>query len=213
MVARAGRTKKADYTRGAVVDLGGVSMVDESVTVKGSPVRSLQKFIEAELSPEQHAEALRSLPPEYATRFGTLILPTETVPVHMLNRLTEEAARAKGEPLEMFAMRAGREAAGDAVRGIYRFFAMALTPPALLGKASQMWSTLYNRGQMRVEEQSESSARIRVRDFPSEVASCARVIGWIQGLAELTGAKHVQVEHTQCFAKGAGCCEWKVDWR
>ena len=29
-------------------------MVDESVTVKGSPVRSLQKFIEDELTPEQY---------------------------------------------------------------------------------------------------------------------------------------------------------------
>lgn len=188
-------------------------MMDESVTVKGSPVRSLQKFIEAELTPEQREAVYGNLPPEYAARFRVPVLATETVPIHMLNRFTEEAARAKGEPLESFALRAGREAAGDAVRGIYRFFAMALTPPALLGKASQMWGTLYNRGTMKVEEQQENSARIRVRDFPSEIASCSRATGWIEGLAALTGVKELKVEHTECFAKGAPSCEWQLSWK
>lgn len=188
-------------------------MVDESVTVKGSPVRSLQKFIDAELTPEQREQVFRSLPAEYATRFRTPILATETVPVHMLNRLTEEAARAKGEPVETFARRAGREAAGDAVKGIYRFFALVMTPPALLGKASQMWSSLYNRGEMKVYDQSEHSARIRIANFPSEVAGCSRVTGWLERMAELTGVKNIRVEQTQCFAKGGGCCEWRLSWQ
>lgn len=188
-------------------------MMDESVTVKGSPVRSLQKFIEAELTPEQREAAFRNLPPEYAIRFRAPILATETVPVHMLNRFTEEAARAKGESLEEFALRAGREAAADAVRGIYRFFAMVLTPPALLGKASQMWGSLYNRGEMRVEDQQDHSALIRVCDFPSEIASCSRATGWIEGLAKLTGVQDLRVEHTECLAKGAASCEWRLSWR
>jgi hypothetical protein len=187
-------------------------MVDESVTVKGTPVRSLQKFIEAELTPEQRENVYRALPAEYATRFRTPILATETVPVHMLNRFTEEAARAKGEPIEQFALRAGREAAGDAVKGIYRFFALVLTPPALLGKASHMWSSLYNRGQMKVDEQTDTSARIRIVDFPFEAAGCARVTGWIERMAALTGVKNIRVEQSQCFAKGGACCEWRLKW-
>lgn len=187
-------------------------MVDESVTVKGSPVRSLQKFIEAELTPEQRETLFRNLPPEYATRFRSPILATETVPVHMLNRFTEEAAKAAAQPLEQFAKRAGRAGAEDAVKGIYRFFAMVMTPAALLGKASQMWSGLYNRGEMHVEDQKERSARIRITNFPSEVPGCARVSGWLERMTELTGAKNVRVEQTQCFARGGQCCEWKLSW-
>ena len=86
--------------------------------------------------------------------------------------MTEEAARAKGEPLETFARRAGREGANDAVKGIYRFFALVLTPPALLSKAGQMWSSIYNRGQLKVEDQTSNSARIALVDFPSELAGC-----------------------------------------
>src|SRR6185436_16425100 len=147
--------RRADYTRHA-------TMIDESVTVKGSPVRSLQKFIDSELDAAQREAVFAALPPEYATRFRSPVLATETIPVHMLNRFTEEAAKAKGESLEEFARRAGREGAGDAVKGIYRFFALVMTPPALLGKAGQMWSSLYNRGQLQVADQTDHSARIRL---------------------------------------------------
>ena len=188
-------------------------MVDDSVTVKGSPVRSLQKFIDSELSPDQREVVFRALPAEYATRFQSPILATETVPVHMLNRFTEESAKARGETIDSFARRAGREGASDAVKGIYRFFALVMTPPALLGKAGQMWSSLYNRGELKVVDQTDRSAHIVLKDFPSEPAGCARITGWIERMAELTGVKDVKVEQTKCFAKGAAACEWNIEWR
>ena len=188
-------------------------MVDDPVTVKGSPVRSLQKFVEVELSAEEREAMLNALPPEYASRFRKTILATETVPVNMLNRITEEAAKAKGESLDKFARRAGACGASDAMKGIYRFFAMVMTPPAVLGRAGQMWNTLYNRGEMIVAEQTENSARIRLTDFPSELAGCTRITGWIERMAEMTGVKEITVQHNQCYAKGAKFCEWQLNWK
>ncbi len=186
--------------------------VDESVSVKGSPVRSLQKFIDSELTPEQREKIFSDLPPEIGARLRGPVLATETVPVHMLNRLTEAAAKVKGEPLETFARRAGREAAGDAVKGIYRFLVLVLTPTALLSRASSMWSTLYSRGELRVDNQTDRSARLRLLNYPSEAVNCLRITGWIERLSELTGAKNVEVKQTQCYAKGAPNCEWTVTW-
>lgn len=186
---------------------------DESVTVKGSPVRSLQKFIDAELTPEQKEKVFQAMPAPYGPRFRAPILATETIPVTVLNKLTEEAAKAKGEPVDQFARRAGREGASDAVKGIYRFFALVMTPPALLSKASQMWTSLYNRGELKVEDQTSNSARIRLIAFPSEPAGCARITGWMERMAELTGAKNVNVQQTQCYAKGQPNCEWIVRWQ
>jgi uncharacterized protein (TIGR02265 family) len=188
-------------------------VADESVTVKGSPVRSLQKFIDSELTPDQRAAALASLPADYASRLQRIILATETIPVHALNEFTAAAAKARNEPLEQFARRAGREGASDAVKGIYKFFVRVLTPAALLSKASQMWTSLYNRGTLQVLEQSDRGARIRLADFPSEVAGCSRLTGWIERMAEMTGAKNVQVQQTHCAAKGGPYCEWTVSWQ
>jgi hypothetical protein len=186
---------------------------DDTVTVKGSPVRSLQKFLDGELTADQREAVLRTVPAEYADRLRGPVLPTETIPVTILNKMTEEAARLKNEPLDAFARRAGREAASDAVKGIYRFFALVLTPPALLSKASQMWSSLYNRGTLTVENQTDHSATIKLLDFPSEPAGCARITGWIERMAELTGAANVRIEQSECFAKGAPTCEWNITWQ
>ena len=185
---------------------------DENVTVKGSPVRSLQKFIEAELTPAQRDVVLATLPNDYARRLRGPVLATETIPIWILNRMTDEAAKAKGEPLDSFARRAGREAAGDAVKGIYRFFAMVLTPTALLNRASQMWSTLNNRGEMRVAGSTDKSATIQLLDYPSEASHCARISGWIERMAELTGVKNISVRQTKCYAKGEAHCEWELNW-
>jgi hypothetical protein len=141
------------------------------------------------------------------------ILPTETVPVYVLNRMTEEGAKAMGESLEEFGRRAGNAAAGDAVKGIYRFFALVLTPSALLSKASHMWSALYNRGELRVEQQTDHGAVLQVWNITIGAAGCARVTGWIERMADLTGAKTVKITKTKCSAKGAPCCEWQLDWR
>ncbi len=184
---------------------------DEGITVKGTPVRSLQKFLEAELSAAERDSLFQAVP-ELGTRMRGPILPTETLPVSALNRLTEEAAKIKGEQLDQFARRAGRQGATDAVRGIYRFFALVLTPPALLGRASQMWSALYNRGKMQVADQTDHGATIRLLDFPSEPAGCSRITGWIERMAEMTGAKDVRVQQTQCYSKGAPHCEWNITW-
>lgn len=89
---------------------------------------------------------------------------------------------------------------------------MILTPAALLSKASTMWSSLYNRGEMRIENQTDRGATIKLLDFPSEAAGCARITGWIERMAELTGVKNVRVQQTQCYTKGAPHCEWNVTW-
>ena len=175
-------------------------------------MRSLLAFIDKELTPEQREEVFRALTPEIAQRLRTPLLATETIPVHFLNELTEQAARVRNEPVEAFGSRAGRAAANDAVKGIYRFFAMVLTPPALLSKASQMWRTLYNRGDLKVEKPDDHSGRIRLVDFPSELAGCARITGWIEGMAILTGAKNITVKQVACFARGAKACEWDIRW-
>jgi predicted hydrocarbon binding protein len=176
-------------------------------------VRSLQKFIEAELTPEQRDAVFAQLPAEYAERFRGTILPTETIPVHMLNVWTEVAAKTKGESLQSFGQRAGSEAASDAVNGLLRFLARVLTPTALLSRGGQMWRALYNRGELRVEEETPGGAHISLPDFPSEAAGCARMTGWIERMAQLTNVKDIRIEHNQCFTKGARCCEWRISWK
>ncbi len=152
------------------------------------------------------------LPPECRAYTQKVILASDWLPLEAINRLTEEAARAKGEPLDSFAGRAGRFAADDAVHTIYKWLAFLKTPDYVLSKVSRTWSTFYNRGEMKVERVAEKRARVTLVDFPSHPAGCGRVTGWMQQLGEMTKAPNIQAVHAACRSKGAANCEWSVTW-
>ncbi len=113
-------------------------MSDADATTKGTILRSLLKFVTNDLSPEQFARAFAALPlPDQQILEQRSILSSQKISEFTLNRLTIEAARAKGESIESFGRRAGRAELADAV-GIYRFLTVVLTPTALLRKASTL---------------------------------------------------------------------------
>jgi hypothetical protein len=187
-------------------------MPDSEATTKGAILRSLLKFIEKDLSPEQRSRALAALPAEdRALAEPHAILATQKVPEFMLNRLTVEAAKAKGEALEAFGRRAGRAELADAV-GVYRFLTIVLTPTALLHKASSLWSTVHSHGKLIVENETSGAARVRLIEFPSQEAHCARLTGWFEGAAEMTGAKRHRIEHDVCLTRGDAECQWQLSW-
>lgn len=180
-------------------------------TSKGAILKSLVKFLEQELTKEQLESAITSLPPEDAALARGKILPSLAVPEAMLNRLTEAGAKAKGEDIQTFGIRAGLAELADSV-GMYRVFLMALSPPALLSKVSTFWSTIHNTGKLVILDQSKTHARFQLKDFPSERAHCVRLTGWCKGLAEMTKVKNVRIKHDVCMTKGAAHCEWELHW-
>lgn len=188
-------------------------MPASDATTKGTILRSLVKFVQTDLSPEQQTRAYAALPADDRRIVEQrTILASEKVSEFTLNRLTVEAAKAKGEPLESFGRRAGRAELADAV-GVYRFITMVLTPTALLKKASTLWGTIHSHGQLLVENETAGSARIRLTGFPSEEAHCARLTGWFLGAGEMTGAKNVHIVHNLCVCRGAGECQWQFSWK
>ncbi len=180
-------------------------------TSKGTILKSLVKFIEQELTREQREAALAMLPPDEAALAQGRLLPSLHVPEAMLNRLTEAAAKAKGEDLEKFGNRAGLAELSDSV-GMYRVFLMALSPPSLISKVSTFWSQIHNTGSLVILDQSKTNVRFQLKDFPSERPHCARLTGWCQGLAEMTKVKNVRIAHDKCMTRGAAHCEWELKW-
>src|SRR6185369_6330939 len=188
------------------------SAMSEIATTKGTILNSLLKFIKSDLTPQQYDAAIAELPEDDRGMLLLRVLPSAHVRETLLNHLTEVAARAKGEDLESFGRRAGMAEVADAV-GLYRFLVIVLTPNALLAKASTTWSSVHNTGKMLVENQTAGSVRIRLRDFASEPAHCARLTGWFVRLSEMTGAKDVRITHDQCLARGAADCSWDLQWK
>jgi len=179
--------------------------------VKGQTLKSLLLFMQQRLQPGQVEQALAAVGPDVRQQIDRGILATSTFPMAMLNRLTAEGARVSAIPLEQFAREAGSFSASEAVKGVYRFFARVLTADALLTRAAAMWSAMNTAGKMEVTG-GNGAAILRLRDYPSDPVMCLRIDGWIERMAEMTGAKNVVVRHVACAAKGAKQCEWSVTW-
>lgn len=184
----------------------------DQATTKGAVLKALRQFVETDLTPAQYAQAVAALPEaDQAILRQPSILPSMKIPESVLNRLTVEAARVKGEQLDRFGRRAGAAELRASV-GIYRFITFILTPAAMLKKAATIWSTIHSHGVLSVVEQSEGSARVRLTDFPSEEANCSRITGWMEGLGALTGVQNTKVFHGLCMTRHDPACEWLVTW-
>lgn len=183
----------------------------ETATSKGTILKSLYGFIERELDGDQMKRFAERLDPGDAEYVGGKILSSRRVPESTLNRMTQIAAEELGEDLESFGRRAGRAELEDSVR-VYKYLFAVMTPSGLLSRASSLWSTVHNRGKLVVVDSSDNSARVRLEDFPSERAHCARLSGWIEGLAEMTRVNDPVMTHDVCLAEGQGDCEWEVRW-
>lgn len=182
------------------------------MSIKAQPFKSLIKFIEQDLTLAERETAMAGLPAEYRPLTRKIVLASDRLPLDAVNRLTEAAAAAKGEPMESFARRAGHFAADEAVRTIYKWLAYFTTPDYILGKASRTWATFYDRGKMSVERLGEKRARVTLSDFPSFPAVCARVTGWMEELGGMTRVPNLRIVHDRCRAKGSSECEWSVSW-
>ena len=181
-------------------------------TTKGTILRSLLKFVERELPEPARAKAFASLPADDQQLVTSgRVLSSDKISEFVLNRLTVAAARAKGETLDAFGRRAGRAELADAV-GVYRFLTILLTPKALLHKASTLWGSVHSHGKLLVEKETANSALVRLIEFPSEDAHCARLTGWFEGAADMTGAKNASVVHTKCIVRGDSECDWQLSW-
>jgi hypothetical protein len=182
-------------------------------TIKGTILRSLLKFLETDLTPDQRARMMANLSEsDRALTDPKMILSTQKVPELTLNHLTVEAAKVKGESLESFGRRAGRAEIADAV-GVYRFLTLVLTPAALLHKASALWATVHSDGKLTIEHEEPGGATVVLTGFPSEAAHCARLAGWFEGAGELTRSKNTRVTHDLCLTRGADRCRWQLTWQ
>jgi hypothetical protein len=182
-------------------------------SVKGQTINSFLKFASSRLTPDQFRDVVSLGPAELRAELERgSVLPTHLVSMASLNRMTEHAAKLAGQQVPQFAREAGRFSAGEAVRGVYRFFARVLTPDGLMSRGAAMWSAMNTAGRMEIQKNGERSATLRLVDFPSEAVMCSRITGWLEQMIELTGITKYNVAKGTCVAKGDKLCEWRFTW-
>ncbi len=158
---------------------------------------------------EQVARVVGQLSPDEAALLNGMLLASATVPLVLVNRYTTLAAAEKGEELGAFARRAGRVAAEEGTRSVYKFILMLLSGASVLRAAPSMWKRVYVGSTLDVEV-GDHRGRLIARDFPADPASCGRITGWFEFIAKRT-VKGARLSHT-CRCNGAAECAWTFEW-
>ena len=87
---------------------------------------------------------------------------------------------------------------------------MVPNPEIAIQMSRLIWLAVYDTGRLEVTSESERIKLARVHDFPADEVHCQRLRGAIEGIMSV-GPYPVKAEETQCAAKGAPYCEFRIE--
>jgi hypothetical protein len=107
----------------------------------------------------------------------------------------------------------GRLTAQADLAGIYRAFLRAGEPGATLESVANHWRTYHDTGDMLFAAESDSAARITLRQYAIIDADMCRLNGgYLTGILIAAGAKNVRMVKLECRAAAAAQCVWRLSW-
>jgi len=107
----------------------------------------------------------------------------------------------------------GRFSAEMALKGIYKVFLMVASPNYMLKRASQVFSTYYLPGEIKVSESMDKKVVLQITKFTEITANLEyRIAGWCLRALELTNCNHVKYTIPKSIARGDSCTELSFTW-
>ncbi len=159
---------------------------------------------------EVEQAVLAKLSPEAAQIYQTT-MPTKKIPIEIAVQVYEAAASVlyPGNPWgkqELARLNARKD-----ITGIYRIILQIVNTPMVIKKASQLWKLYHEKGQAFAEKSGEDKViYFTVEDYPELPQTFREILcGYIQGLAELTGAKNIRVIHDNT---DPNAWKWKITY-
>lgn len=180
--------------------------------VKGSALKTRLIYVQ-ERGADSYARYLRELAPGTRAIVEDGLLPNDWYPYECFLNLCETADRVVGKGDLSLCDELGRHGCDVNLTSMYRLLFKVGSVNFILRRAAVAWRTTYDTGEMRVLEQKEGFAHLRLEGWPQpQRAHCLSVRGWMHRAAEISGAKAVKSKDT-CRALGDPECEFVLRWQ
>ncbi|MBW1807645.1 MAG: 4-vinyl reductase [Deltaproteobacteria bacterium] len=180
--------------------------------VKGTFFIALKSFIRARYGNQGWKRLIESLPEkdrvqvEMSVSMGWFDLDLIVQALHVL-------VEVLGGRDKQLAYEFGRFDAEQDLTKIQRLFLRMANPAYVIEKAGQYWSRFCDFGEWQIERQGKNQASASlVKCSIADELYCLELSGYLNRLFEMVGAKNLQVEHTQCRARGDDKCSWVGKW-
>jgi uncharacterized protein (TIGR02265 family) len=108
---------------------------------------------------------------------------------------------------------AARDSTGAYFEGPYKALVRRGDPARTLQSLPALWRLRHDTGDFEVEIQGDGRARLELRNYALVAReACELVQGTLWGLLHHSGARGIELTHTQCRARGGVTCEWHAAW-
>lgn len=186
-------------------------MIDAQL--KGSAYLSTLAFIDTHFGMDGKRRVLAALPDDDRTLLSGLLVAIGWYPLAPFPRLLRAMEQELGKGDLTLVTERGAWAAVHDMRTVHRVLLKFVTVNWVLDKGTSLWPNFHTTGRWKVKRDGDKGAIATLADLGVvDEAMCATLKGWILGLLSLAGAKEPSVEHTECRARGAAACVYRVGW-
>jgi hypothetical protein len=188
--------------------------MNKSTTIKGTGTMALPAFIKSRF-PDRYDEWIRALPPASKAVFDSTLLAFEKY------SFRDALVTPTQVMIDMFfggndhgAWESGFFSASYALKGFYKIFFRFGSPQFIIDRASRVFSSYYEDGEMRVADSSPGRCVLQIVRFPDpHIILDMNVGGWMDGALELMGKKERTVDVTRYMSKGDPVTEFVAAWK
>jgi hypothetical protein len=179
---------------------------------KGATLLATLEFVRMKAGADAVARALDALPAAQRSAVeGTR--STDTIDLRLLFALWHAVDGVLAPELPDWAERAGAYSIESVGVQLYGGILRKGSPREFLNQPVKLFRLFYHTGDMRVVEQDDARAVLRLLDLDvTDPLFCRRQTGGLRRALELAGAERAGVRHVRCTFEGDAFCEWELEW-
>jgi len=181
--------------------------------VKGTALKTTSDFVKSKF-PKQYEEWFLTLPEKTKLLYKNINVaswyPMNENYLVPIDRIVEMFYPNNNK---MGAEEIGRFSAEIALKGIYKVFLMVASPNYMLKRASQVFSTYYMPGEIKISENLERKAVLQISKFNEISLNLEyRIAGWCMRALELTNCSKAAYTIPKSIARGDNVTELAFTW-
>jgi len=107
----------------------------------------------------------------------------------------------------------GNYSAKEGISRFYKIFICFGEPAYVIQRASNYWEQIHNHGRLEIHRASQFSVLAGLHGYRTpEKAFCHYLMGYCEGVLQMTGAKNVAITEAKCACDGHEYCEFIASW-
>lgn len=182
--------------------------------VKGPALISTLRFLTDRFGKDGLAQVRADLSPEERAALPDAPLANAWYPFSLLMAIGRAAGRRFGGGLADFHRDLGRASAEYGLKTIYRVFLKLGSPQSTVIRATRVFGTYFDSGEMRAVVSERGHAAVELAGFADPTPEfCERLLGFTSRTVELAGGKDLRAAHTLCVHRGDAVCRFEGWWK